>query len=52
MFVDARAIVSTMAGEDTADAYEAALLNASAFTSTLAAWGPIADQKLSRILLS
>ncbi|ESW78991.1 type II toxin-antitoxin system VapC family toxin [Mesorhizobium sp. C280B] len=38
MFVDARAIVSMMAGEDTADSYEAALLEApSPFTSTLAA---------------
>ena len=39
MFVDACAIVSMMAGEDTADSYEAALLEApSPFTSTLAAW--------------
>ncbi|UVK49639.1 type II toxin-antitoxin system VapC family toxin (plasmid) [Mesorhizobium sp. AR02] len=42
MFVDACAIVSMMAGEDTADAYEAALLDAaSPFTSTLAAWEAI-----------
>ncbi len=39
MFVDACAIISLMAGEDTADAYEEALLGAaSAFTSALAAW--------------
>ncbi|GLS30893.1 Uncharacterized protein, contains PIN domain [Mesorhizobium albiziae] len=42
MFVDACAIVSMMAGEDTADAYEAALVDAvSPFTSTLAAWEAI-----------
>lgn len=42
MFVDACAIVSMMAGEDTADAYEAVLLDAaSPFTSTLAAWEAI-----------
>ena len=42
MFVDACAIVSMMAGEDTADAYEAALLSAIApCTSTLAAWEAI-----------
>ncbi|WP_394890278.1 type II toxin-antitoxin system VapC family toxin [Mesorhizobium sp. AaZ16] len=42
MFVDACAIVSMMAGEDTADAYEAALLEAaSPSTSTLAAWEAI-----------
>ena len=42
MFVDACAIVSMMAGEDTADAYEQALLSAaSAFTSPLAAWEAI-----------
>ncbi|WP_085044262.1 type II toxin-antitoxin system VapC family toxin [Ensifer aridi] len=42
MFVDACAIVSIMAGEDTAGAYETALLNAPApFTSTLAAWEAI-----------
>ncbi|TCU13958.1 type II toxin-antitoxin system VapC family toxin [Rhizobium sullae] len=39
MFVDACAIVSMMAGEDTAEAYETVLLDApSPFTSTLAAW--------------
>lgn len=39
MFVDACAIVSIMAGEDTAPAYEAALEQAaSAFTSAMAAW--------------
>ena len=39
MFVDACAIISLMAGEDTADAYEEALLSAtSPFTSPLAAW--------------
>ena len=42
MFVDACAIISLMAGEDTADAYEEALLGAaSAFTSALAAWEAI-----------
>lgn len=42
MFVDACAIVSIMAGEDTADAYEVALVAApSPFTSTLAAWEAI-----------
>lgn len=42
MFVDACAIVAMMAGEDAADGYEAALLNASSpFTSTLAAWEAI-----------
>lgn len=42
MFVDACAIVAMMAGEDTAEDYEAALLNAdSPFTSTLAAWEAI-----------
>ncbi|WP_163267565.1 type II toxin-antitoxin system VapC family toxin [Chelativorans alearense] len=42
MFVDACAIVSLMAGEDTAGAYEAALLDApAAFTSVLAAWEAI-----------
>jgi len=42
MFIDACAIVSMMAGEETADAYEAALLDAEApFTSTLAAWEAI-----------
>lgn len=42
MLVDACAIVSIMAGEDSADAYEVALLNApAAFTSTLAAWEAI-----------
>jgi hypothetical protein len=39
MFVDACAIVSIMAGEDTAPAYEAALTRTeSAFTSPMAAW--------------
>jgi ribonuclease VapC len=39
MFVDACAIVSLMAGEDTAPAYGAALARAgSAFTSPMAAW--------------
>lgn len=42
MFVDACAIVSMMAGEDTASAYEAALLEAtSPSTSALAAWEAI-----------
>ncbi|RNJ42729.1 PIN domain-containing protein [Mesorhizobium erdmanii] len=42
MFVDACAIVSMMAGENTADSYEAALLEApSPVTSTLAAWEAI-----------
>lgn len=42
MFVDACAIVSIMAREDTAPAYEAALAEAkSAFTSPLAAWEAI-----------
>ncbi|MGO4439065.1 type II toxin-antitoxin system VapC family toxin [Rhizobium sp. RAF56] len=42
MFVDACAIVSMMAGEETADAYEAALIQAEApFTSSLAAWEAI-----------
>jgi ribonuclease VapC len=42
MFVDACAIVSIMAGEDTAQAYEAALAQAdSAFTSPMAAWEAI-----------
>lgn len=42
MFVDACAIVSMMAGEDSAEAYEAALLDArSPFTSILAAWEAI-----------
>lgn len=42
MFVDACAIVSMMAGEDTAEAYESALLSAaSPFTSPLAAWEAI-----------
>lgn len=42
MFVDACAIVSIMAGEDTAAAYEAALVQAdSAFTSAMAAWEAI-----------
>jgi len=42
MFVDACAIVSIMAGEDTAGAYDTALLKAeSAFTSALAAWEAI-----------
>ncbi len=42
MFVDACAIVSIMAGEDTAPAYGAALARAgSAFTSPLAAWEAI-----------
>jgi ribonuclease VapC len=42
MFVDACAIVSMMAGEDTAEAYETALLRDDApFTSPLAAWEAI-----------
>lgn len=42
MFVDACAIVSIMAGEDTAPAYEAALAEAEwAFTSPMAAWEAI-----------
>jgi ribonuclease VapC len=42
MFVDACAIVSIMAGEDTAPAYEAALAQAGqAFTSPMAAWEAI-----------
>jgi ribonuclease VapC len=42
MFVDACAIVSLMAGEDTAEAYEGALAKApSPFTSPLAAWEAI-----------
>lgn len=42
MFVDACAIVSIMAGEDTAPAYEAALAQAeSTFTSPMAAWETI-----------
>lgn len=42
MFVDACAIVSIMAGEDTAPAYEAALVQTqSAFTSPMAAWEAI-----------
>ena len=42
MFVDACAIVSIMAGEDTAPAYEAALARANvAFTSPMAAWEAI-----------
>lgn len=42
MFVDACAIVSIMTGEDTAPAYEAALVQAhSAFTSAMAAWEAI-----------
>jgi len=42
MFVDACAIVSIMAGEDTAPAYEAALAQAeAAFTSPMAAWEAI-----------
>ena len=42
MFVDACAIVSMMAGEDTASAYEASLTQADAgFTSALAAWEAI-----------
>lgn len=42
MLVDACAIVAMMAGEDTAEAYETALLQAnSPFTSPLAAWEAI-----------
>jgi ribonuclease VapC len=42
MFVDACAIISMMAKEDTAEAYKAALVAAaSPFTSTLAAWEAI-----------
>jgi len=42
MFVDACAIVSIMAGEDTAPVYEAALAQAEAvFTSPMAAWEAI-----------
>jgi ribonuclease VapC len=42
MFVDACAIVSIMAGEESAPAYEAALRRAdSAFTSAMAAWEAI-----------
>lgn len=42
MFVDACAIVSIMAGEETAPAYEAALARAdSPFTSAMAAWETI-----------
>ena len=42
MFVDACAIVSIMAGEDTASVYEAALDRADeAFTSAMAAWEAI-----------
>jgi ribonuclease VapC len=42
MFVDACAIVSIIAGEDTAAAYETALSRAdAAFTSPLAAWEAI-----------
>ena len=42
MFIDACAIVSMMAGEDTAEAYEQALAGAkSPFTSPLAAWEAI-----------
>ena len=42
MFVDACAIVSLIAGEDTANVYEEALdLAESAWTSTLAAWEAI-----------
>jgi ribonuclease VapC len=42
MFVDACAIVALIAGEDTADAYETALMEAKApFTSVLAAWEAI-----------
>lgn len=42
MFVDACAIVSMMAGEASADTYEAALIEAKApFTSVLAAWEAI-----------
>ena len=42
MFVDACAIVSMMAGEDTAEAYETALVRAtSPYTSPLASWEAI-----------
>lgn len=42
MFVDACAIVSMMAGEESAEAYDAALLDATApMTSALAAWEAI-----------
>jgi len=42
MFVDACAIVEMMAGEESAEAYEMALLNANTpFTSPLAAWEAI-----------
>jgi ribonuclease VapC len=42
VFVDARVIISLMAGEETAAAYEAELNQAEApFTSTLAAWEAI-----------
>jgi ribonuclease VapC len=42
MFIDACAIVSLMAGEDTAEEYEGALMGAKApFTSPLAAWEAI-----------
>lgn len=42
MFVDACVIVALMAGEETAEAYESALLTAkSPFTSPLAAWEAI-----------
>lgn len=42
MFIDACAIVSMMAGEETAEAYEEALLSTtSPFTSPLAAWEAI-----------
>ncbi|MFT4182850.1 MAG: type II toxin-antitoxin system VapC family toxin [Rhizobium sp.] len=42
MFVDACAIVSMMAGENSAEAYDAALLEAAApMTSALAAWEAI-----------
>lgn len=44
MFVDACAIVSIIAGEDTAPAYEAALAQADpAFTSPMAAWEAIIE---------
>jgi ribonuclease VapC len=42
VFVDACAIVSIMSGDETADAYESALMDAaSAVTSALAAWEAI-----------
>lgn len=42
MFIDAYAILSLMAGEDTAEAYEAAMARANnTFTSPLAAWEAI-----------